>query len=446
MCHEFPMPDIAKREENFFNGVVPSTIARKRYYAELQWLTEDIGNVVVKLKGVDSEENILRLIFSRVYDFVITHDVVTNNANYCIFDDSKDVYGDAFDVCLFMSLCMFLYETKRIKGISLRKLIYQHSLRDYKTVGSPNYFDYRKSRHFSESNSEKSEQSDTSISSAETVLRQYRKRFLSGRPVYIHDTEGSAIRKVSEHEWELYFILEDDDSGIYDTFKRIRVLYSALNKALNSPLDDGYINRLEIAFSKFSSRLKKIQYARFLNLGKFCLDHICNDKTCYGINLYRFEKELRLYAVTGEVRQLLNCKTIDEEQDILTKSIVLKDVPFPKLYEYFGNLESISQSEIYVRTFWSFMDNLIQASRLVIDRFVDEGAFGEDWENLFLDITNKLAESVLYDPKVIDYSVEPRSQEMFMKDVSAPVEDRIAYMIERWHYRLNLSDLDDDTI
>lgn len=120
-----------------------------------------------------------------------------------------------------------------------------------------------------------------------------------------------------------------------------------------------------------------------MNLGKFCLDHICNDKTCYGINLYRFEKELRLYAVTGEVRQLLNCKTIDEEQDILTKSFVLKDIPFPKLYEYFGNLENIRQSEIYVRIFWSFMDNLIRSSRLGIDRFVEEGAFGEDWENLF---------------------------------------------------------------
>ena len=67
----------------------------------------------------------------------------------------------------------------------------------------------------------------------------------------------------------------------------------------------------------------------------------------------------------------------------------MKDIPFPKLYEYFGNLENIRQSEIYVRIFWSFMDNLVRSSRLVIDRFMEEGAFGEDWEKFFLDITNK---------------------------------------------------------
>ncbi len=168
-----------------------------------------------------------------------------------------ELYNDVFEACLFVSLCMFLYETKRIKGISLRRLIYQYSPMDYKTVGSPNYFDYRRSKHFCESSSDKPEQTDISISSDEMALRQYRKRFLSGRPVYIHDTEWSAIRKVSEHEWELYFVLDKADPEIRDTFKRIRVLYSALNKALNSPLDDGYINRLEVAFSKFSSRLKR---------------------------------------------------------------------------------------------------------------------------------------------------------------------------------------------
>ena len=104
------------------------------------------------------------------------------------------------------------------------------------------------------------------------------------------------------------------------------------------------------------------------------------------------------------------------------------------------------QIEIYVRIFCSFMDDLVRSSRLVIDKFVEEGTFGEDWENLFLDITNELAESVLYDPKMIDYSVEPASQEVFMKDISAPVEAWIAHMTELWRYRLDPSDLGDDTV
>lgn len=447
MSHELPMPEIARREGNFFNGVMSSAIDGKMYYVELQWLAEDIKNVLTKLQGVGCEENILRLIFSRVYDFVIAHNDMTNDTSYDIFDDGKDVYDDAFEACFFISLCEFLYDTRRIRGMSLRKLIYENSPREYNVKGSPNYFDIdNKPREFCESNSDRHENSSNLILGDETALRQYRKRLLDKRPVYQHSSEWSAIRKVSEHEWELYFILESADPEIRDTFKRLRVLYSALNKALNSPLDDGYINRLEVAFNKFSSKLKKIQYVRFLNLGKFCLNHICKDTTCYGINLYRFEKELRLYAVTGEVRRLLNCKTIDEEQDILTKSIVLKDIPFPKLYEYFGNLENIRQSEIYVRVFWCFMDDLVRSSRLIIDKFVEEGTFGEDWENLFLDITNKLAMSVLYDPKAIDYSVEPGSQEMFEKDISAPTEAWIAHMTGLWRYRLDPSDSEDDMI
>ena len=121
----------------------------------------------------------LRTVFSCIYDFIIE-----NNDDYTLFDNNMELYNDVFEACLFVSLCMFLYETKRIKGISLRRLIYQYSPMDYKTVTSPNYFDYRRSKHFCESSSAKPEQTDTSISSDEMALRQYRKRFLSGRPVY----------------------------------------------------------------------------------------------------------------------------------------------------------------------------------------------------------------------------------------------------------------------
>lgn len=59
MDREFQMPELAKREERFFNGTLPSTIVGEMYYTELRWLAEDIRNIVIKLQGLDSKKNIL---------------------------------------------------------------------------------------------------------------------------------------------------------------------------------------------------------------------------------------------------------------------------------------------------------------------------------------------------------------------------------------------------
>ena len=47
---------------------------------------------------------------------------------------------------------------------------------------------------------------------------------------------------------------------------------------------------------------------------------------------------------------------------------------------------------------------------------------------------SSLMRQTKYDPKVIDYSMEPRSQEMFQKDISAPVEAQIVHMTKLWKY------------
>lgn len=173
------------------------------------------------------------MIFSRVYDFVISFQAhlffCRNDLDYSLFDKDMVVYEDAFNVCYFMSLCQFLYESRRIKGESLRKFIYDHSARKYNEKGSPYYFNYsEKNREFIESNSDKPANSSNSILKDEAKLRQYRKRLLETRPVYHDSSEWSAIRKVSEHEWKLYFALVNTDAALKDTEKRIRNLYNEL--------------------------------------------------------------------------------------------------------------------------------------------------------------------------------------------------------------------------
>lgn len=331
-----------------------------------------------------------------------------------------------------MSLCQFLYESRRIKGKSLRKFIYDNSPKKYNVKGEPLYFDYaKKGREFLESNSDEPENSSDSILQDDTKLRQYRKRLLGERPVYQASTEWSAIRKVSEHEWESYFLLGEADEEVRDTEKRIRNLYKDLYKALETDIDENYNKKLDRASEKFCSKLKKIQYERYLKLVKFFLEHIGKDKTCYGINLYRLEKEMKFYRITTDVKRLVESESEAETECIVNQSILMDNILFPKLYEHFRSLPDTGLTKIYADTFRQFFDEVVRSSRLIIDKFVEVGVFGEDWEWIFLKTTNELAESVLYSPSEINYSLTPESQREFQLYLLEPVNRLIAYKKEQ---------------
>ena len=409
-----PMPEIAGREKNFFNGKPSSTIGGKLYYIDLQLLADNIiaDDLIRMNEETYSKAEILRTVFAYVYDFVIDR-----NEEYRILANNEDVFA----ACFFMSLCMFLYDTKRIKGISLREFLYRHSLMGYNIRESPNYFDFSRPREFRNSNSDKPDVSSDLILNEETKLRQYRKRLLDKRPVYHDSSEWSAIRKVLEHEWTLYPLWEGADAELRDIEKRIRNLYSDVNKALACKMDEKYISNLDIAAGKFCSKIKKLQYKRYLELIKYFLEHINKDKTCYGINLYRLEKELKPYRITSDVNELVNCNEIEAER-IVQQAMVMENIVFPKLYKCFGNQPNINCTKSHVERFCSFMDEVVQSSRLIIDKFVEAGTFGEDWEQLFLETTNELAETVLYDPSEINYSIVPETQREFQIYLLEPVD------------------------
>ena len=139
------------------------------------------------------------------------------------------------------------------------------------------------------------------------------------------------------------------------------------------------------------------------------------------MNIYRLERELRLYIITNEVKKLLQCKDQAEEIDILRKSILLNDIHFPKLYQAFSNLSDVKYTAFCANRFSCFIDLVVSSSRLIIDELIEKSFFGEDWENMFLDTIDKMTESVFYDPKQFDYTVTPGSQEKFKKVISAPV-------------------------
>ena len=429
--------ELIERKDNFHGNFDPLAIHDETYYEELQGLCEMIDVDLYELRYGLDKEDILKLIFTRVYNFVVSF-----NDDYKIFDYNTDIHDDVFDSCFFLMVCLFLYNTKRIKGMSLREFIYAHSPLNYHDKyidGKPNrnYFDY----NYTIKNSPKSKD----INSEETNLRQSRHRLLKERPVYNDSPEWTAIPKVSEHEWTLYYDLNNAKGNISDTFKRIKNLYHDVNSAIDSPMDSGYEERLGNAYDKFYSKLEKIKYKNFLELGKYCLVHINKDKTYYGINLYRFEKELGLYRIAKEVNQLLSCEDTDEEAVLLDRFIKLEGIVFPKVYEYFYNLKTLKQLSFYANAFRCFINDFDIPFLLVLDKFIEDGVLDDNWEDLLVSKMNEMAETVLYDPDKIDYSITPESQEMFFDDLFTPVYNKMWRAI-RVSRRMQLSDLDDDDI
>lgn len=58
---------------------------------------------------------------------------------------------------------------------------------------------------------------------------------------------------------------------------------------------------------------------------------------------------------------------------------------------------------------------------LILDEFIDQDLFGEEWKNLFKQTINEMAKDVFYLPDEIDYSIEPKSQEAFAELLKYPV-------------------------
>lgn len=437
--------ELIERAKNFrgnFEVFERQVSGNEVFYMALYDLKNDIIVSLDKKSGLNGTQ-VLTTVFSEIFNFIIRQ-----HFESIIFLQDAHLKNDAYEACLFTTLCMFLHDTRRIKGISLREFLYKHSQNKYSEQDSKNYFDIKKTDVHYGYNKIISEGNDR-IKDEETTLRQARHRLLKTRPVYDKNPEWSGIRKDSESEWMLYFGLDKMSDDIQDTFKRIGNLYNDINKELKSLQDDDYEKRLKNAYHKFISKLKKLKYTNYLTLQKEILSHICDNREYYGINIYRFEKEFRLYTITNDVKDLLNCRDVVEEGIILSNSVILSGIYYPKLYKDFSTLSPcsiISDPARCSKIFLDFRDYVVGSSRLIIDEIIEKGYWGKDWENLFLKTVNEMVEEVFYNPKQIDYSVTPKSQEMFVKVISAPVYVEVSNRINRLHDMPNSSSESDDEL
>lgn len=403
--------DELRKEKNPLIDILPPISPEtEEFLHEMEGISEWIVTDIENFPGL-ADKQILKMVFTRTYDLVFSE-----------FFDSEPIHDDAvFEACFFTSLCMFLHHSKRVSGKSIRKFIYDNSPNDYNILGSESHFDFNERGLPGKEMDEELRFRKDKGKILTDKLMVGKGEYIDNRKVYIKRPQGEAIPADTEHEWNLFWLLEVLDDDLRDTYKRIGNLYKDVLKDPGSPDDKGYGDRLEYSYKRFMNKLKQIKYDKFLKLQEVILSHICEDERYRGMNIYRFEKQLRLRNITYEVNRLLDCRDEAEENNILTKSVLLNGIHFPKVYQDFSNLDDPAQIALCAETFISFMNLVVSSCRLLLDEFVGKNYFRDDWETLFLNTINEMTDRVFYNPDEIDFTVKPGSQKMFEKVISAPV-------------------------
>lgn len=419
--------DLLDREKNFHDGGKWALPEDDPFLAEFEGLYRGLEADFPKLGNASR----LRLIYSRTYDFLTTFDSV-----FAIFGRKTPLYEEVFDVCMFMGLCMFLHNTTKIEGTTLSQYTYAHCHLGFNDKTSTSYIEH-------EGVWKQGERTEA-LDSHENTMRQFRHRLFKSRIVDNRRSEWHGMPASSEYEWKLYFDYVDADgcadSQQRETLKRIKNLYNDVNKAIRSNKDDGFGERMDDAWRKFKSKLHKIKYENYLDLCKVFLEHIEKEQedagknwkgsTCYGINLYRFEKELCLFEFVNYTKRLLMCDNKQEEMEVLGEATALQNICFPRIRDKFYQGRPLEEVHLLVQKFFHFQYCFICLSRLLIDKLVENGYLGEDWETLFLSEINERSVQILYSPKSIDYSVGPDLQEAF---------EKLLMFQTRWHLNAHLT-------
>ena len=385
---------------------------------------------------------ILRLILGKSYNLILA-------MGYELYRDFDEyVHNEVFDVCLFQGLCTYIQETNRIQTSTAIQYTYTHSPKQFNQEGvMKDGLDVRNPYYINLAYDKEGNEKREPLTKTSANMRQYKSRLFANRLSPIPGTEWMFMPNASEHEWLQYFeYIEDksEDGKIFrDTFKRIGNLYNDLYKALKQNDKNGilkpkenYLEDLQIAYTKFQHKLQKIDFENYFLLCEHCLEHVKKDASYYGINLYRLEKEFKPYIITLEMNKLMLCEDEKEFQLLLDISGYLRDIPYLKIYEKIANLKERKIVCRYAAIFSIFIGEVIRTFMLILDRFVEKGFFGKEYERTFLEIINIMAANVLYEPIEYKSRIKKGNHEMpqvaFTCLLTAPVKQNIKMAIEQY--------------
>lgn len=398
----FPRDSVFTRVENFrwnVEALEKQYCEDKASFLALERLEEAVilfceSTSVENLNPSERMEEVLRKIY----------DTLKKNELACrLFCGDSPLAGYAYEAYVFTVCSSFLHTSKRINAMPISEFVKKNHPLGFTNPDSPNY-------------------REPSLLQSETDrFRKARQRRLSQGQVYIkQNTQWNAMTKDSEYEWSRWYSLEDGSDIVRNTDKYIGNLYNGFRKAIKSAQDDGYYNRVQDAYKKFLSKLKKLKYADFLELYKTELTRICANREYFGINLYRLERRLQPYKIINDVKRLTKCQSPKEEADLLIKTVCLDELCFPKIYE---NLlrNPCDLAEQYAEEFLHMLRTVTVISNLIFDELIEKGFLGDDWETLLRNRVNQMADEVLYDPQKVGLFTADHAQEKFIRLLHAGV-------------------------
>lgn len=235
----------------------------------------------------------------------------------------------------------------------------------------------------------------------------------------------------TNHEWRLLDILTSSDDTYLskigsqygfslkqmkiaqDTCKRLRVLTNPIASGFDYRYNFECTEQIQKDINAYNSRLNKLKYENYLILLELFLKHLKQEPQYYGINLYRIEFELNAYYRSQAMASLNYCQSDREKLMFIQKYTDIQGIPFsPVREELFTSLIDSS-------VFHSLLAYYVPQSILILDEFIEKGYFGTNWEKLFCEITNEMANDIIFNPDNINCSLYPESQKSFMKLLSA---------------------------
>lgn len=441
--------DFYDRIKNFNVTATPENVSFYEEFLGLFEIKEQLANKIKENKITDGSK-ILEMVFQEIFQAIETNEpkisemifrcylqmVETNGPpiNEMVFREflqetvmngavmlkklGQKIFQEEFikymyDACSFTALVHFINKTQRNEGSTLTDFVYEYS---------PKGYNKKESSYYCPQN----QVSDILMNDSRT-MRKARNRILSNRAEYYKNNEWHAMPEDSETEWSLYFLLDQglstevDDktlTNLCDTYKRVKNLY---NGVIMEPVTEKNIVQIIESSRKFESKLKKIKYENYLKMIKVILDHIYLDKENYGINIYRLERCLRPYTLSKEIKAVLTSENPYERLFVLEKAVLLDKVRFPKIHQYLFDFRDMNEMEYYLFHYEVLLNWMIIPVNLILDEFIDQDLFGEEWKNLFKQTINEMAKDVFYLPDEIDYSIEPKSQEAFAELLKYPV-------------------------
>jgi len=416
----------ANRAKNFHYKSLQETVEEcPHIWQDLYELKESIKRKFNDYATKD-KRFLLKGIFNEVYDYVIANpnkwleydtdpkcsqnDSETRgddcpDFDFEIFGKNHQYFNDVMDACIYFTLDIFIDYAKRIERLTLENFCSKHSIHKYDIEAEVKRFN------------------------------QFKRRNL---PNFGYESKiyEPSMPKSIEHELLIHINLasklepKDPDSNLikicntfFDFLHEINSL--RLKAEDGEDAENGEILEGELydGITRLIHLLHNITYSDYISFYKYLDEKIREDKLYYGMTLSKYESKFKFCKIIREVGNLL--KDEANEFSVFSRFIILHNIVFLGLYRSFGeHIDDIRYTSCLASIIEPFLGFVAIPSLLIIDEFVEDGHFGDNWEIFFLDTVNEIIDRGHEGGyEKIDYPINEKAEEKFRILMTLTISD-----------------------